>query len=41
MEECFICKKHVGNIQTSGMKIFEDDFVYVGHIDRNGNNVNE
>lgn len=37
MNDCFICKKHAGAIQTSGMTIYEDDFVYVGHIDRNGN----
>ena len=33
---CFICNKHDGSIQTSGVTIFEDDFVYVGHIDKNG-----
>ncbi|WNF24853.1 HIT family protein [Mesobacillus jeotgali] len=37
MNDCFICNKHSGTIETSGVKIFEDDFVYVGHIDRNGN----
>ncbi|WP_079508855.1 HIT family protein [Mesobacillus jeotgali] len=37
MNDCFICSKHTGNIETSGIKIYEDDFVYVGHIDRNGN----
>ncbi|WP_226087682.1 HIT family protein [Mesobacillus sp. S13] len=37
MNDCFICKKHAGMIQTSGMTIYEDEFVYVGHIDRNGN----
>ncbi|MBT2641928.1 HIT family protein [Bacillus sp. ISL-41] len=36
MNDCFICNKHAGIIQTSGMTIYEDDFVYVGHIDRNG-----
>ena len=36
MSDCFICNKHSGTIQTSGVKIYEDDFVYVGHIDRNG-----
>lgn len=33
---CFICEKHSGQITTAGVKIFEDEFVYVGHIDRNG-----
>ncbi|MBY6036605.1 HIT family protein [Fictibacillus nanhaiensis] len=33
MEDCFICNKHKGNLETSGVMIFEDDFVYVGHID--------
>lgn len=37
MNDCFICNKHAGAIQTSGMAIYEDEFVYVGHIDRNGN----
>lgn len=37
LDGCFICNKHSGNIQTSGIAIYEDDFVYVGHIDRNGN----
>ena len=36
MNDCFICKKHVGIIQTSGVTIYENDYVYVGHIDRNG-----
>jgi histidine triad (HIT) family protein len=35
-EYCFICDKHEGNIQTAGVMIYEDDYVYVGHIDRNG-----
>ncbi|WP_059173078.1 HIT family protein [Bacillus sp. FJAT-27445] len=34
--DCFICKKHKGLIQTVGEMIYEDDFVYVGHIDSNG-----
>lgn len=33
---CFICNKHTGGIQTSGVKIYEDEFVYVGHIDKGG-----
>ena len=36
MEDCFICRKHAGGIQTSGVTIYEDDFIYVGHIDKNG-----
>ncbi|MCT8137279.1 HIT family protein [Anaerobacillus sp. CMMVII] len=36
MENCFICKKHAGAIQTSGIRIYEDDYVYVGHIDKSG-----
>ncbi|MDX5475466.1 MAG: HIT family protein [Bacillaceae bacterium] len=36
MNDCFICKKHAGIIQTSGVTIYENDYVYVGHIDRNG-----
>ncbi|WP_312099541.1 HIT family protein [Niallia sp.] len=35
-ESCFICNKHAGNIETSGVRIYEDDYVYVGHIDRKG-----
>lgn len=35
-ENCFICEKHQGFIQTAGVKIYEDDYVYVGHIDRKG-----
>jgi histidine triad (HIT) family protein len=36
-QDCFICNKHMGNIITSGITIYEDDYVFVGHIDRNGN----
>lgn len=35
-KDCFICDKHTGDIDTSGVSIYEDDYVYVGHIDRNG-----
>lgn len=35
-EACFICNKHQGKIQTDGITIYEDEFVYVGHIDNNG-----
>lgn len=37
VNDCFICNKHSGKIQFSGVMIYEDEFVYVGHIDRNGN----
>ncbi|MFJ7662402.1 HIT family protein [Lysinibacillus sp. NPDC097162] len=37
MNDCFICNKHAGNIQTSGVMIYEDEYVFVGHIDRKGN----
>jgi histidine triad (HIT) family protein len=36
MSDCFICNKHSGKILTEGVKIYEDEFLYVGHIDRNG-----
>lgn len=36
VEDCFICNKHAGKIKTAGLTIYEDEFVYVGHIDRNG-----
>lgn len=36
MASCFICEKHAGNIETSGVTIYEDDYVFVGHIDRKG-----
>ncbi|WEG15167.1 HIT family protein [Alkalihalophilus pseudofirmus] len=36
MNDCFICQKHSNSIQTSGVMIYKDDYVYVGHIDRNG-----
>lgn len=35
-ENCFICNKHKGGLQTSGVLIYEDEYVYVGHIDSNG-----
>lgn len=35
-ESCFICDKRQGKIQTDGIAIYEDEFVYVGHIDNNG-----
>ncbi len=36
MKDCFICQKHAGNIQTAGTVIYEDDTLYVGHIDQAG-----
>lgn len=36
MNSCFICDKHQGVIQTDGHAIYEDDLLYVGHIDREG-----
>jgi diadenosine tetraphosphate (Ap4A) HIT family hydrolase len=35
-ESCFICNKHEGSNQTSGVTIYEDEYVYVGHIDKGG-----
>ncbi|NRD79910.1 HIT family protein [Bacillus sp. BRMEA1] len=35
-EDCFICDKHRGVIKTAGTIIYEDRYVYVGHIDKNG-----
>ncbi|WP_216827411.1 HIT family protein [Alkalihalobacterium elongatum] len=34
--DCFICNKHKGTVETDGEVIYEDDFVYVGHIDNGG-----
>jgi histidine triad (HIT) family protein len=36
MNDCFICHKHTGSIVTSGLTIYEDDYIFVGHIDRDG-----
>lgn len=36
MNDCFICNKHAGNIATAGVMIYEDEHVYVGHIDGSG-----
>lgn len=36
MKSCFICEKHAGNLETAGETIYEDQYLYVGHIDRNG-----
>lgn len=32
-EACFISNKHAGKVKTAGVTIYEDDYVYVGHID--------
>ncbi|WP_077306119.1 HIT family protein [Terribacillus halophilus] len=31
---CFICDKHVGRIEANGDCIFEDDYIYISHIDK-------
>lgn len=31
-QNCFICKKHIGNIIVPGGAIYEDELVYVGHV---------
>lgn len=31
---CFICDKHKGIIKTSGITIYEDEYVYVSHFDQ-------
>ena len=31
-QNCFICKKHKGNIIVPGGAIYEDELVYVGHV---------
>ncbi|QFF98972.1 HIT family protein [Psychrobacillus glaciei] len=33
-ESCFICNKHNGRVNTSGITIYEDEYVLVGHIDK-------
>ncbi|MBM7583724.1 diadenosine tetraphosphate (Ap4A) HIT family hydrolase [Bacillus pakistanensis] len=35
-EACFICDKHLWNIETTGPTIYEDEYVYVGPIDKDG-----
>lgn len=35
-ESCFICNKHSGKVQTAGVMIYEDEYLYVGHIDQGG-----
>ncbi len=34
VKDCFICQKHKGGIPTAGSVIYEDDEVYIGHIDK-------
>ncbi|WP_170834178.1 hypothetical protein [Fictibacillus solisalsi] len=36
-DSCFICSKHNRTIRTAGKMIFEDEYVFSGHID-NGEN---
>lgn len=36
--ECFICRKHRGEIQVPGGAIYEDELLYVGHISSNDDN---
>jgi histidine triad (HIT) family protein len=31
VDECFICRKHRGEIQFPGGSFYEDDLVYIGH----------
>jgi len=31
-KDCFICRKHKGEVTVPGGCIYEDEFVYVGHI---------
>lgn len=31
-QNCFICMKHEESISVPGGVIYEDDFVYVGHV---------
>lgn len=33
--DCFVCRKHNGEIKVNGGCIYEDEFVYVGHIGSN------
>ncbi len=33
--DCFICRKHNGQLAVSGGCIYEDEYVYVGHIGSN------
>ncbi|MCK1999703.1 HIT family protein [Psychrobacillus psychrodurans] len=35
-ESCFICNKHNGKVNTSGITIYEDEYVLVGHFDKRG-----
>ncbi len=33
-KDCFVCRKHAGLLELAGGTIYEDEYVYVGHIDR-------
>ncbi len=30
-ENCFICRKHIGEIESPGGVVYQDDLVYAGH----------
>jgi len=34
-QQCFVCRKHRGEISSPGGTIYEDDLVYAGHIAAN------
>lgn len=38
-KDCFICKKHKGELSVPGGCIYEDEWVYVGHIGSSDNYV--
>jgi Diadenosine tetraphosphate (Ap4A) hydrolase and other HIT family hydrolases len=33
MEDCFLCQKHKGIINLDGLKIYEDEHVFIYHLD--------
>ncbi|WP_226658986.1 HIT family protein [Pseudalkalibacillus hwajinpoensis] len=35
-KECFVCRKHADLLELAGGTIYEDEYVYVGHIYRGG-----
>lgn len=34
-DDCFICRKHNGELKVNGGCLYEDEFIYVGHIGSN------
>lgn len=38
-ENCFICRKHQGEVTVPGGCIYEDEWVYVGHIGSNEDSI--